>query len=401
MGETFGPPQEKTGANEPTGEHQRTSPVRWLRDRKLLFSLTAALSAATPLQHERLVAAEIPLGSTWVEGIRTLHKGVLSDKIETQGTFYIDNQTHRGKWIAGKEGTRTTVEYPIEDIKEAVGRELSAQPTQAITVCWMHNHPNNILEIPGSVSAEELQKIKEGKQSVSLPPSGAAAAMDGDISMWHTGVAEAPFEKFSEKGITINVQHGVVDAAGITYHRPIKDQELKQESLGISTEVEQMRAVLRQWEETISPLVDNLDTAILNELHSHTRNALKYLIQGYYSEEKKRQDVKEAVILGANAGGIENDDMARLLFKDNLKGLKLQHDFNHVLDKRRGYMGILDKARFALSKTSLTVKPEQLPTTKEYAQMREAYALNEISIRFVPHKDVPDEPPCAGTDYKP
>src|SRR5438309_1577016 len=92
-------PGEKARESEATGERERSSIFRWLKDRGLLIYLTAALSTAAPLKHERLEAAEIPPGATWMEGIQTLRNGILSDKVETQGTFYIDNQTCRGKWI--------------------------------------------------------------------------------------------------------------------------------------------------------------------------------------------------------------------------------------------------------------------------------------------------------------
>src|SRR5215217_5433042 len=55
----------------------------------------------------------------------------------------------------------------------------------------------------------------------------------------------------------------------------------------------------------------------------------------------------------------------------------------------------------AFTKTSLTVAPEQLPSTIEDTQLCEACARNGLKIRFVPYEQVPNEPSCTGTDYKP
>jgi hypothetical protein len=93
LGEIPARPVEKPQDSEATREPERSSVFRWLRDRGLLIYMTAALSAATPFKHERIEAAEIPRGATWMEGIQTLREGILSDKVETQGTFYIDNPT--------------------------------------------------------------------------------------------------------------------------------------------------------------------------------------------------------------------------------------------------------------------------------------------------------------------
>jgi hypothetical protein len=398
-------PVEKSRGSEAPGEPDQTSIFRWLRDRGLLIYMTAALAAATPFKHERIEAAEIPPGATWMEGIQTLRNGVLYDQVETQGIFYIDNQAHRGKWIFGKEGGTTGVPYVGTDIEGTVERELAANPAHDVTVCTLHTHPLSAGEAMGWLSAEESRNVREGKRNISIPPSGSAAEMDGDISLWHTGTIESVFKKLRQKGITVEAREGVVDAAGITYHRPINDQDMrkiKEEFPEIFPEVEHKRAVFREWEETISPLVENLDIAALDKLHSRTRNALKYLIQGSYSEEEKRQDVKEALLTDMIIGGIESEDVTRLLLADNPKGQKLQYAFKtEILDKRYSDMDILAKARSAFSKASMTVNPEQLTSTEEYTKLREVFALNDVKIRFVPHNQVPYEPPCAGTDDKP
>jgi hypothetical protein len=259
------PPQKKPGEAEAAREQERTSTFRWLRDRMVLIYMTAALSAATPFKHERMEAAEIPPGATWMEGIETLRKGILSDKIETQGTFYIDNQTHRGKWIFGKEGELNRVEFTVKDIEKAVEAKLSAEPTQSITICGLHTHPLSAGEstdiISTIISTEEWRNVREGKHSVSLPPSGT------DIDLSNMYEWEAAINKFREKGVAAEVRQGVVDAAGITYYRPIKEQDVKQGFPEYFAELEQRKAISREWEEAVAPAVDNLDTAIVNKLH--------------------------------------------------------------------------------------------------------------------------------------
>lgn len=396
FGELPAPPQEKLGESNATRERERTSIFRWLRDRGLLIYMTAALSAATPFKHERIEAAEIPPGATWMEGIQTLRNGVFSDKVETQGTFYIDNQTHRGKWIFGKEGIPTRVEIKTTDVADAVEAELSGVPTQSITICGLHTHPLSA-EAMGFFS-EESRNIRNGKHSVSLPPSGT------DIDLSNMYEWEAAIKKFREKGVIAEARQGVVDAAGITYHRPIKEQDIKQEFPEHFAELEQRKAISREWEEAVTPAVDNLDTATVNKLHKlipmpYERYVRLY--KGSYSEQEetafKRRDIKERFMKGRSM-----DDIAAVLFAENPKTQQLQENYmTLVVDKAARDYNLFVEARLDWIKTSMAVSPEQLTSTKEYTKLREAYARNAAYIRFVPHQKIPDETPCAGTDYKP
>ncbi len=405
FGELPAPPRKKSGEVESAQEQERTSIFRWLRDRGLLIYMTAALSVATPFKHERLEAADIPRRATWMEGIQTLRKGVLYDQVETQGTFYIDNQTHRGKWIFGKGGTPMRVEVKTTDVADAVEAEFSAAPTQSITVCGLHNHPLSDGEsadiISTIISAEERQNIRKGKHSVSFPPSGT------DIGLQNILEWEAALKKRREKGVTADARQGVVDAAGITYHRPIKEQDLQQEFPDYFAELEQRKATFRKWKEAIEPLmanlVANLDAATLDQLHRHTKYSGIYDRGKYatFSEDGKRT-LKRLDLKNALREGDGGEEIARVLFAGNPKAQKLQEDYiTLIIDKAARERDAFVEARLDWIKTSMTVSPEQLTSTKEYTKLREAYARNAAYIRFVPHQKIPDEPPCAGTDYKP
>ena len=91
-----------------------------------------------------------------------------------------------------------------------------------------------------------------------------------------------------------------------------------------------------------------------------------------------------------------------MLFAGNPTAQKLQEDLmTLVVDKAAQDQVVLHETRLDWIKTSMSISPEQLPSTKEYPKLREAYARNAAYIRFVPHQNIPNEPPCAGTDYKP
>jgi hypothetical protein len=265
--------------------------------------MTAALSAATPFEHERLEAAEIPPGSTWIEGIQTFHKGVLSDKAETMGVYYFDNQTRRGNWVFRKEGERTQVEAKTKDIEKVVEVELLTFPTQSITICGLHTHPVSAGEttdiLSTIISAKKWQSIREGKYSISIPPSAS------DISQSWIYEWEAALKKFREKGVTAEARLGVVDAAGITYYREINEQDLRQEFPDYFAELQQRKAISDEWAETVTPLVDNLDTITVNQLHTQIPMPYERYVRLYeglsLEQEKtafKRQDIKEAIISG-------------------------------------------------------------------------------------------------------
>ena len=161
--------------------------------------------------------------------------------------------------------------------------------------------------------------------------------------------------------------------------------------------------ILQEWEKTIDSLLTNLDDATLDQLHRHTKESGKYdrgeyvtLGDASFRRALKRQDLKFALREG---DGIE---VARVLFLSHPKAQKLQENLmTLVVDKAARDRVFLDEVKHEWIKTSMTVSPEQLLSTKEYKKLREAYARNAAYIRFVPHQKVPDEPPCTGTDYKP
>jgi hypothetical protein len=172
------PSQEKSGESNETREREHTSIFHWLRDRGLLIYMTAALSAATPFKHERLEAADVPPRASWTEGIETLRSGALSDKVETQGTFYIDNQSHRGKWIFGKEGKQTQVEHDTKDIEKAVETEVSKAPTQSVTVCSLHTHTLSNGEFYAvSPKSNRAMSVKENTAYRSLHQASSSVAI--------------------------------------------------------------------------------------------------------------------------------------------------------------------------------------------------------------------------------
>jgi hypothetical protein len=404
-GDIPAPPQEKSEVPKATWENDKTSVFQWLRDRGLLIYMTAALSTTTPFKHERIEAAEIPSGATWTQGIEKLHNGVMFDNVETHATFYLDNQDNRGKWIFGKEGALQQVSHTTTDIKEAIDREILLEPTKSATVCEVHTHPLSAGEVVHFISDEDIRNIREGKHSVSFPPSGFA--VDGDISLWEQAKLTSKLEKFKNQGVTVEVRKGVVDAAGITYHRPIKDTDLKQEFPEYFAEVGRRREIYRSWEEVINPLVQNLDLETIDRLHRLTSEGGEYDPSKSfdYSKHFSKEQIagfKRRDLLASLRGGKGNLEIAGVLLHDNPKAQKHQEELmTHVINNADRDMLILNEARDEWIKISKSAPPEQLTSTKEYLELREAFARNAAYIRFVPHQNIPTEPPCAGTDYKP
>ena len=113
--------------------------------------------------------------------------------------------------------------------------------------------------------------------------------------------------------------------------------------------------------------------------------------------EKKREDLRSAL-----EGGKGGNEIAQVLLANNTKERNL-HNFlmTEVIEHAQNDQNTLNEAMLAWIKTSMAVDPVQLPSTVEYTKLREAYASNGTYTRFVSHQKLADEPPCAGTDYKP
>ena len=221
-------------------------------------------------------------------------------------------------------------------------------------------------------------------------------------------MARNRFEGLGKKGTTIEGRSGVVDAAGVTYHRLIKDQDIEHEFPDYFQEKLQRSAIFNEWDETISLLLENLDTMTVDRLYRLTKDGDKYDAGKPFDyttkfspeeiEQYKRKGLKHTLILGSEG----NEDIAQTLIAGNPKAEKLHTTFvTNVRGAAERNQEILNQTRSNWIKTSMSISPEQLPASKAYAELREAFARNGAYIRFVPHQKIPDEPPCAGTDYKP
>lgn len=367
-----------------------------------MIYMAATLAAGTPFKHERLEAAEIPETASWSEGIKILENGALSDAVETSATLYIDDKAKREKWIFGKEGEVDEVKYKTTDIVAGVERELTTHPSQSIALCKLHTHTLSGGEYVSFINEEERRNIREGKHSASFPPSGYA--MSDDISLFKYAKLHTALDNIRKKGVAVETRNGVVDPAGITYHRIAFDEDLKKEFPHYFAEVEQLRAVGNEWEKAIKLALENLDAETLDRLHRLTEKAGMY-DQGIYKDfppERiaglKRTDLEMALI----TEGKGSEEISRALVAGKADLQRLYDDFVRlVLGSSDRDQKLLYQARRDWIRTSMSVSPQQLTSTKEYGNLREAFARNAAYIRFVPHSQVPNEPPCAGTDYKP
>ncbi len=389
-------PQQKTEEAEVSQQQERRSVFRWLRNRGLLIYMTAALAAVAPFKHERMEAAEIPPNATWSEGIDVLHKGALSDRYESYGLFDIDNQDKRSTWIIRKEGKFDYVDIGPETIAVTAEREIAGKYESSVTLCDIHNHILDFARYDRRVSDKEFMNIQQGKQAVSIAPSGDEWEY-GDVSPLRYEAIDSALDKITNKGVAVEIRFGVVDPAGIMYYRAINDQELEQEYPDHYQDIQQGRALRRVWDETIKPILDKPDAAKLNELHN------RFFLQDEYKNrqgsvleilELKQQDIITRLL----TGGLGYEDILRELLADRQK---LQEDFKAMVTMRNKDISAISNARVNWTIKSLGVSPEELTSTKEYSELREAYTRNGTKIRFVPHSKVADEPPCAGTDYKP
>jgi adenylate cyclase class IV len=110
-------------------------------------------------------------------------------------------------------------------------------------------------------------------------------------------------------------------------------------------------------------------------------------------------ELKRTDLIGQAHG---NEKIMQELFGDNQKVRKLRDEFTtQVVKKELDDSKTLDDAYGNFVKISKGIQPEQLLSTNEYTKLREAYKLFGTLLRFAPHSQIPNEPPCAGVDYKP
>jgi len=316
--------------------------------------------------------------------------------VKDRKSQYIDNQTNRGKWIFGQAGISKRVEFSARDVARAVKDELSVAPTKSSTICVLHNHPVEDFRSANFITKEQELLLRTKQHKLSIPPSIRDTRQE-NVDAW-----KDILEDFREQGTSVDVRLGEVDPASLTYFRPIKDEDIRREFPNYLAEVNQRKKIEFEWGDTIDSLLIKLNETELDELHRHSYYRGKYDRAEYAKFNKFGLNYLKRMDLFSELSDVENSKVAEILLKHNPEALKLKQNYMDVV--KGGSIRnriILRDVLYDWLKTSMTTPTEKLPFSKEYSKLREAYARNGAYIRLVPHKNIPNEPPCAGTNYKP
>ncbi len=361
----------------------------------------AAVIGAGEVQAEDI---ETIHGQDWLKGVEILRESVMSAESEVGATFVIGEDGTQ-YWYSSGRGEATSVKNSTDDLRQLLD-QFSKESDEAVDrFCNAHTHPLVAMAEVDFISDEELAKFQALGYGPSAPPSLQ------DISPLNAAKTK------NEVG-DMPYFNTVFDPQGLWYSRaPIAtDYELFPDYLA---EVNQYSQIY----ETV------FNGSLKHTLETISDSELRDLVERYGSEDdlKKINANKEMADGYASVEGDSDalaysemlyDTVRRVTETALLVVLKNNTNINHpLLDKffkdeedRSRYQTFVqinsertDNNQFYLNTTKKWVEASKDGKIDEslLPQIYEAFIRNGALVRFVPYDQVPNEPPCAGPDYKP
>ena len=372
--------------------------LQWLREKKLMTYLVGGLSFASAYEHKPASAAEIPPDANFYQGITALQDQAIHGTNEVGATFFIREGAEHGEWPHQKIGGRTQVTVNLKNISGAILDSLPKDRDESIKlrICQFHTHPIAAGIKVGIITQQDANAIKSGVHTVALPPSGS------DISLFNAANINFSLKKkLEEANTTVQINKGVVDSAGITYHRIITEEDRTKHFPQYAAEVNDKRKFFDRWELAIRNFLASLDDAALNKMHALTEEKNKY-VQGTLYYKRLFNEIrrfKEGDIYIKLMTNTKDGDELMQLISAHPDVVELQAEMNNWTIKDAAEREKFKTARAEWRKLSMTMEADKLRNTPTYKNLQEAYARAGAMIRFVPHTEVANEPPCAGVDY--
>ena len=368
---------------------EKESVIKWLTKVNPAL-IPAAFAAAISAGEVKAESIEEIRGQDWLQGVETLRESVMNDEIEVGATFVL-GKDGKQYWYSSGQGHETSVKKNTDDLVKELGQFTEATGEEVDRFCNTHTHNLAAMAAVDWISEEELVKFRKEGYGPSAPPSLTDISIFS-VAQINSAVGDTPY--FST----------VFDAQGVWYSRIPSDADYNAFPT-FRAEIDYKREVMKQ---IFGDYKNDFEGGILKEvLQTMRENVLEKLVAEYGSERdqesiefyrqhfpNKVKDKMELILWGKLVANdnpeyqliseILSSDEDRTLYQSYLEASPID-DYQFYQDARENWTEASKDGEFDES---------LLP------QMYEAFIRNGALVRFVPYDQVPNEPPCAGPDYK-
>lgn len=381
---------ENFGAQRPENlEGETKSVISWFAKNNPAL-IPAALAAAISVGEVKAESIEEIHGQNWLEGVETLRESVMSAETEVGATFVIgeDGTQH---WYSSGKGEVASVNKNMSDIQQELDQFTEVNDEAVERFCEVHTHNLAAMAEVDYISDAELTQFRADGYGPSAPPS-----LD-DISL----VTEAKIQSAVGDASYFKT---VFDAQGVWYSRVPTDADYDAFP-NIRAEIEHKKEV----QESVFGDPSDLSGGIVIEaMEAMDEETLQALVEEYGSEQDREgiafakeyspEQVRPRLVSALWLNLIVNRDpdyplISDILSKETDRELYQTYLEAYSSDDDQFYRDT--KASWVEASKDGQFDESMLP------QMYEALIRQGALVRFVPYDQVPNEPPCAGPDYKP
>lgn len=381
---------EKFGAEQQENpDDEKKSVLAWLA-RINLTIIPAALAAAVSVGEAQAESIETIHGQDWLQGVETLRESVMSAETEVGATF-IMGEDGKQYWYSSGKGETTSVKKSASDLKRELAQFTEASGEEVERFCEAHTHNLAAMAAVNFISKDELATFQAEGYGPSVPPSLTDVSIFNEAKI-QSAVGETPYFKT------------VFDAQGIWYSRVPTDSDYDAFP-DFRAEIDRKREIISQ---VFGDYENGFDGGIITPaLESMEEQTLEELVLKYGSEhdiediertrKKSPANVRKRLESTLRMALMTNDSPDYPLISEIINSDEDQTKYQEYLDAMS-----IDNRKFFDDTVDSWVNASKDGQIDESMldQVYEAYIRNGALVRFVPYDKIPDEPPCAGPDYK-
>lgn len=375
--------EKQLGTEKNTGQHDLRKNNSKLR---LMSGFFGAVALASTLDHGQVQAAEVLPTATFNEGVTIMGESALKDPHEVAGDYIFQKDEKFGIWLYTKGDAISTKSSPGDQMETLLSTVSNQEENLEFKLCNLHTHPVAAALHENHITPSQATNIRKGIHTMSLPPS-----ID-DISVRNVAASNLAALKLPSN-ITVDTINGVVDPAGIIYHRHASYKETEAIDPKLHSENVSKDKFFAKVDETIGHKLSLLSDEEISSLYTKITNGKPDESRNY-----KEIDIFFNITAFSNDGQSLLEQLARM--DETTSNILLRMREIQRVEKER--ISRQHEAALAWMRLSMTpdITPEEMRNSQEYEDMRRAYFEIGTIIRFVSHSEVEHEQPCAGVDYQ-
>ena len=382
---------ENFGTQRPENpDEERKSVMSWLGKSNPAL-IPAAFAAAISAGEVQAESIEEIHGQDWLQGVETLRESVMNADTEVGATFVI-GEDGKQYWYSSGRGEATSVNKSTSDITRELAQFTEASGEEIDRFCEAHTHNLAAMAEVDFTNDEELAKFQAAGYGPSAPPSL------GDINLF----SEA---KISSAVGDTSYFKTVFDAQGVWYSRVPTDADYDAFP-NFRAEVDHKREVMG---EVFGDVRNEFEGGIVTEvLEALDMETLQELVDKYGSDSDQRSVEFSREHSPNNIRSTLESALRTLLIINNDPDYPLISEVLRSDAYRDLYQSFLNADSVDDYQFYKDTKMNWIEASKDgqydeslIPQMYEAFIRNGALVRFVPYDQVPNEPPCAGPDYRP